>query len=48
LYEAGYSNPDGPNPGKIAITQPRRIAAISLAKRVADEMNFKVGKEIVY
>lgn len=30
------------------ITQPRRIAVTALAKRVADEMNFKIGEEISY
>ncbi|KAL0267171.1 UNVERIFIED_CONTAM: hypothetical protein PYX00_009519 [Menopon gallinae] len=35
LYEAGYARD-----GKIiGITQPRRVAAISMAKRVAEEMN---------
>ncbi|EAS00609.2 DEAD/DEAH-box helicase (macronuclear) [Tetrahymena thermophila SB210] len=48
LYEAGYTNKAGPNPGMIGITQPRRIAAIALAKRVSDEMNMTLGKEIVY
>ena len=32
----------------IGITQPRRLAAISLAKRVSDEMGLKVGEEVVY
>ena len=30
--------------GKIAITQPRRLATTSLAKRVAFEMNVKTGQ----
>lgn len=38
LYEYGYGNVNGPNPGKIGVTQPRRLAAISLAKRVGEEM----------
>ncbi|KAI9789891.1 MAG: putative ATP-dependent RNA helicase DHR1 [Candelina submexicana] len=38
LYEAGYGNPDGPTPGMIGITQPRRVAAVSMAKRVAQEL----------
>ena len=38
LYEAGYGSPHSPNPGRIGITQPRRVAAVSMAKRVADEM----------
>ena len=39
LYEAGYGSPNSPNPGMIGITQPRRVAAVSMAKRVADEMS---------
>lgn len=38
LFEAGYGNPDSPNPGMIGVTQPRRVAAVSMAKRVADEL----------
>jgi len=30
--------------GKIAVTQPRRLATISLASRVADECNCKLGE----
>lgn len=32
----------------IAVTQPRRIAAISLASRVADETGSSVGEKIGY
>ena len=38
LYEAGFGNPDSPNPGMIGVTQPRRVAAVSMAKRVGDEL----------
>lgn len=38
LYENGFGDPKGPTPGLIGITQPRRVAAVSMAKRVADEM----------
>ncbi|KAK2852126.1 hypothetical protein FQN49_005343 [Arthroderma sp. PD_2] len=38
LFEAGYGSPDSPNPGMIGITQPRRVAAVSMAKRVSDEL----------
>ncbi|PYI10785.1 P-loop containing nucleoside triphosphate hydrolase protein [Aspergillus sclerotiicarbonarius CBS 121057] len=38
LFEAGYGNPDSPNPGMIGVTQPRRVAAVSMAKRVGDEL----------
>jgi HrpA-like RNA helicase len=44
LYEAGYCND-----GKIvACTQPRRVAATSVAARVAVEMGFQLGKEVGY
>ncbi|XP_053225901.1 probable ATP-dependent RNA helicase DHX37 [Podarcis raffonei] len=35
LYEAGYARPGG----IIGITEPRRVAAISMSQRVAKEMN---------
>ncbi|EEP78658.1 hypothetical protein UREG_03504 [Uncinocarpus reesii 1704] len=38
LFEAGYGNPQSDNPGMIGITQPRRVAAVSMAKRVGDEL----------
>ncbi|KAG0684326.1 DEAH-box ATP-dependent RNA helicase prp22 [Pichia californica] len=43
LAEDGYINS-----GIIACTQPRRVAAISVAKRVAEEVNCKVGDEVGY
>ena len=44
LLEAGFG---GVNK-KIGCTQPRRIAARSVAKRVADEMGVKLGQEVGY
>lgn len=38
LFEAGYGSPDGSTPGMIGITQPRRVAAVSMAKRVSEEL----------
>lgn len=32
----------------IACTQPRRVAAMSVAKRVAEEMDVKLGEEVGY
>ncbi|RKP23184.1 P-loop containing nucleoside triphosphate hydrolase protein, partial [Syncephalis pseudoplumigaleata] len=39
LYEAGYGHPDSEHPGMIGVTQPRRVAAVSMAHRVAQELN---------
>ena len=44
LYEAGFGDPDGPTPGMIGITQPRRVAAVSMAQRVANELNLSASK----
>ncbi|AWP00442.1 putative ATP-dependent RNA helicase DHX33 [Scophthalmus maximus] len=43
LYEAGIGRQ-----GVIAITQPRRVAAISLAGRVAEEKRTQLGKLVGY
>ncbi|EEF29704.1 probable pre-mRNA-splicing factor ATP-dependent RNA helicase DEAH5 [Ricinus communis] len=43
LAEAGYTAG-----GKIACTQPRRVAAISVAKRVAEEVGCRLGEEVGY
>jgi hypothetical protein len=32
----------------VAVTQPRRVAAVSVARRVAHEMNVPIGKEVGY
>ncbi|KAJ7573380.1 P-loop containing nucleoside triphosphate hydrolase protein [Mycena floridula] len=39
LYEAGFGTPGSDNPGMIGITQPRRVAAVSMAARVAHELS---------
>jgi len=44
LHEAGYTK----GGLKIGCTQPRRVAAMSVAARVADEMGVKVGNEVGY
>lgn len=43
LHEIGYSEL-----GKIGCTQPRRVAAMSVAARVAQEMDVKLGHEVGY
>lgn len=43
LEEAGYCAN-----GRIGCTQPRRVAAMSVAKRVAEEYGCRVGQEIGY
>lgn len=43
LHEAGFCKD-----GKIGITQPRRVAAITVAQRVAQEMQCTLGKEVGY
>ncbi|CAI4215280.1 unnamed protein product [Parascedosporium putredinis] len=44
LHEAGYTK-DGM---KVGCTQPRRVAAMSVAARVAEEVGVKVGYEVGY
>jgi len=46
LYEYGYTGTT--RKGMIGITQPRRVAATSLSKRIADELNFKLGEQVGY
>ncbi|CAA0395505.1 unnamed protein product [Arabidopsis thaliana] len=43
LQEAGYTKR-----GKIGCTQPRRVAAMSVASRVAQEVGVKLGHEVGY
>ncbi|KAF5360989.1 hypothetical protein D9756_004819 [Leucocoprinus leucothites] len=44
LHDAGFTA----NGQKIGCTQPRRVAAMSVAARVAEEMGTKVGYEVGY
>ncbi|KAH9841263.1 pre-mRNA-splicing factor ATP-dependent RNA helicase-like protein cdc28 [Teratosphaeria destructans] len=44
LYEGGYCK-DGK---KVGCTQPRRVAAMSVAARVAEEVGVKLGNEVGY
>ncbi|XP_021559566.1 probable ATP-dependent RNA helicase DHX40 isoform X3 [Neomonachus schauinslandi] len=43
LYEAGFSQH-----GMIGVTQPRKVAAISVAQRVAEEMKCTLGSRVGY
>ncbi|TPX36362.1 hypothetical protein SmJEL517_g01520 [Synchytrium microbalum] len=45
LLEAGFGDPKHPKfPGIIGVTQPRRVAAVSVSKRVAEETGWKKGQ----
>lgn len=43
LHKRGYSKS-----GIIAVTQPRRVAAVSVSRRVAQELNVPLGEEVGY
>lgn len=43
MHEDGYTNY-----GMIGCTQPRRVAAMSVAKRVSEEFGCKLGEEVGY
>jgi pre-mRNA-splicing factor ATP-dependent RNA helicase DHX16 len=44
LHEAGYTK-EGK---KVGCTQPRRVAAMSVAARVSEEMGVRLGAEVGY
>ncbi|KAG6556004.1 hypothetical protein Mapa_001944 [Marchantia paleacea] len=47
LYEAGYgSGLDNERGGMIGVTQPRRVAVLGTARRVAHELNVQLGREV--
>ena len=49
LYEAGYGDPNCiDHPGAVCVTQPRRVAVTSTAKRIAEELNVKLGGDVGY
>lgn len=43
LAEAGYADK-----GRVGCTQPRRVAAMSVAKRVSEEVGCRLGQEVGY
>ncbi|KAM7464724.1 hypothetical protein LguiA_032845 [Lonicera macranthoides] len=43
LHRSGYSKS-----GLIAVTQPRRVAAVSVSRRVAQELGVRLGEEVGY
>ena len=43
LHEDGFTKR-----GLVCCTQPRRVAAMSVAKRVSEEMGVKLGEEVGY
>ncbi|KAK6116585.1 hypothetical protein DH2020_049691 [Rehmannia glutinosa] len=43
LHRRGYTKS-----GSIAVTQPRRVAAVSVSRRVAQELDVKLGEEVGY
>ncbi|KAH9869324.1 hypothetical protein IAQ61_006530 [Plenodomus lingam] len=43
LFEAGYTKE-----GAVVVTQPRRVAAMSVSQRVSEEMGVKLGREVGY
>ncbi|GAA5964446.1 hypothetical protein JCM3765_006281 [Sporobolomyces pararoseus] len=47
LWEAGFGDPSSDNPGMIAITQPRRVAALSTSQRVREELCLPANTSLV-
>lgn len=43
LHRRGYTKS-----GIIGVTQPRRVAAVSVARRVAEELGVQLGEEVGY
>jgi ATP-dependent RNA helicase DHX8/PRP22 len=48
IYEHWQSSKEKNRMPTIAITQPRRVAAVSIAKRVAEEMGVELGDKVGY
>lgn len=48
LVDQGYTKDSSGNKKLVACTQPRRVAAMSVAKRVSEEMGVRLGAEVGY
>jgi len=48
LFEAGYGSPGTGKPGMIGVTQPRRVAAVSMSTRVAEELGSEHEHRVGY
>ncbi|CCW68171.1 unnamed protein product [Phytomonas sp. Hart1] len=51
LWETGYGHAESQAFGRegcILVTEPRRVAAVSMAQRVAEELNQPFGQEVCY
>ncbi|KAJ8907576.1 hypothetical protein NDN08_007687 [Rhodosorus marinus] len=49
LYEAGFGDPKSTDyKGVVAVTQPRRVAAMSCASRVSEELGVDLGDAVGY
>ena len=46
LYEAGFGSKQYVARGTIGVTQPRRVAVLATAKRVAYELGLSLGKQV--
>lgn len=47
LYEAGFGSKScSDRSGIIGVTQPRRVAVLATARRVAFELGLRLGKEV--
>ncbi|GAA6000763.1 hypothetical protein JCM10207_004646 [Rhodosporidiobolus poonsookiae] len=47
LWESGFGDASSDNPGMVAITQPRRVAALSTSARVRAELGFPADSSFV-
>ncbi|GAA6030126.1 hypothetical protein JCM8097_009274 [Rhodosporidiobolus ruineniae] len=47
LWEAGFGDKSSDNPGMVAITQPRRVAALSTSARVRTELGLSSDSSLV-